>query len=92
MAAVTFGAVGTAKDCRQSIALTPVAVFIYAPEEFCGALSGLVYIFTLPCIIYMVAMRGKLTACSMVFHSFIILLGLANFASQFLLQYLESLA
>ncbi|CAN8028645.1 unnamed protein product [Ixodes persulcatus] len=88
---------------KQVMALNAVVVVmcvlfaIFLPQigtilRFCGALSGLVYIFTLPCIIYMVAMRGKLTACSMVFHSFIILLGLANFASQFLLQYLESLA
>ncbi|CAN8028636.1 unnamed protein product [Ixodes persulcatus] len=88
---------------KQVMALNAVVVVmcvlfaIFLPQigtilRFCGALSGLVYIFTLPCIIYMLAMRGKLTACSIVFHSFIILLGLANFASQFLLQYLESLA
>lgn len=87
---------------KQVLAMNAVVVVmcvlfaIFLPQigtilRFCGAFSGLVYIFTLPSIIYMVAMRGKLSALSMAFHCFIILLGLANFTSQFLLQYLESL-
>ncbi|CAN7938510.1 unnamed protein product, partial [Ixodes hexagonus] len=88
---------------KQVMALNAVVVVmcvlfaIFLPQigtilRFCGALSGLVYIFTLPCVIYMVAMREKLSALSVAFHCCIILLGLANFASQFLLHYLESLA
>ncbi|XP_050042403.1 neutral amino acid transporter 9-like isoform X2 [Dermacentor andersoni] len=59
--------------------------------RYCGALSGLVYIFSLPCIIYMVALWRfhKLTASTVLVHGFIIVLGVLNFVSQFLLQYFE---
>lgn len=59
--------------------------------RYCGALSGLVYIFSLPCIIYMVALRRryKLTTGTVLVHSFIVVLGVTNFISQFLLHYFE---
>lgn len=60
--------------------------------RYCGALSGLVYIFSLPCIIYMVALwgQGQLTLPTVFVHSVIIALGVANFISQCFLQYLSS--
>ncbi|XP_035216222.1 sodium-coupled neutral amino acid transporter 9 homolog [Stegodyphus dumicola] len=63
---------------------------VYLPKvgtiiRYCGAISGLAYIFTLPCITYMKALkdRNQLTATSLTIHSFIIILGLCNFFSQF---------
>uniref|UniRef100_A0A1E1X2Q2 Putative amino acid permease f13h10.3-like isoform 2 n=1 Tax=Amblyomma aureolatum TaxID=187763 RepID=A0A1E1X2Q2_9ACAR len=81
----------------NAVVVTMCVLFaIFLPQigtilRYCGALSGLVYIFSLPCIIYMVALRQryKLTAGIVLVHSFIVMLGFANFVSQFLLQYFE---
>ena len=52
-----------------------------------GAISGLAYIFILPCLTYMCALyqRGKLTWYVTLIHSIIILLGFVNFVGQFFL-------
>ena len=56
--------------------------------RYTGALSGLTYIFTLPCVIHMMNQhdQGKLTWTSAVGHSFIILLGILNMVSQFVIR------
>ena len=50
-----------------------------------GSLTGLAYNYSLPCIVYMMIQRqrGKLSLPSAVFHSFIVLIGVLNFMSQF---------
>ncbi|KAG8195441.1 hypothetical protein JTE90_013893 [Oedothorax gibbosus] len=66
---------------------------IYLPKvgtiiRYCGAISGLAYIFTLPCVTYMKALKDKLklTATTTVIHCLIIVLGVCNFISQFLVH------
>nr|XP_006813416.1 PREDICTED: putative sodium-coupled neutral amino acid transporter 9-like [Saccoglossus kowalevskii] len=63
---------------------------IFLPEigtiiRFSGAFSGLAYIFTLPCLVYLAYLwkEGRLTYTVVLFHSFIIALGVANFVGQF---------
>uniref|UniRef100_A0A1I7ZIQ5 Aa_trans domain-containing protein n=1 Tax=Steinernema glaseri TaxID=37863 RepID=A0A1I7ZIQ5_9BILA len=53
--------------------------------RYVGSLSGLVYIFTLPCAVYLMRLRseGKLTKVHLGIHGFIVLLGAANMVSQF---------
>ncbi|XP_078573678.1 neutral amino acid transporter 9-like isoform X2 [Branchiostoma floridae x Branchiostoma japonicum] len=53
--------------------------------RFSGAFCGLAYIFTLPCLVYLVRLKqtGRLTWPIAAVHGFIILLGLANFVGQF---------
>ncbi|XP_015922770.1 sodium-coupled neutral amino acid transporter 9 homolog [Parasteatoda tepidariorum] len=76
------------------VILTVCILFnIYLPKvgtiiRYCGAISGLAYIFTLPCVTYLKALKDKqqLTVLNIVLHSFIVLLGVANFISQFLVQ------
>lgn len=53
--------------------------------RYTGAVSGLIYIFTLPCLLHllMVYWQGKLTTCSVFLHTCIPIIGLLNFASQF---------
>ncbi|XP_077981718.1 neutral amino acid transporter 9-like [Glandiceps talaboti] len=55
--------------------------------RFSGAFSGLAYIFTLPCLVYMVHLwrQGRLTWVNALFHSCIIALGVANFIGQFVI-------
>lgn len=80
----------------NAVVVTMCVLFaIFLPQigtilRYCGALSGLVYIFSLPCIIYMIALRRRqqLTVPIALAHSFIVLLGVANIFSQFLLPYL----
>ncbi|XP_064476279.1 neutral amino acid transporter 9-like [Ornithodoros turicata] len=79
------------------VVVTICVIFaIFLPQigtilRYCGALSGLVYIFSLPCLIYMVALRQqkRLTVAKAISHSFIIVLGVANFVSQCFLEYLS---
>ncbi|GFT11772.1 sodium-coupled neutral amino acid transporter 9 homolog [Nephila pilipes] len=66
---------------------------VYLPKvgtiiRYCGAISGLAYIFTLPCVTYMKALKEKklLTVWTVIIHGFIILLGVCNFISQFLMH------
>lgn len=72
------------------ILTTCILFAIYLPQigniiRYCGALSGLAYIFTLPSVVYMKAMwqRNLLSATSVIFHLIIISLGVANFVAQF---------
>ncbi|GBO10964.1 hypothetical protein AVEN_252087-1 [Araneus ventricosus] len=56
--------------------------------RYCGAVSGLAFVFTLPCITYMKALHEKkqLTAYNAAIHIFIMILGVCNFISQFLMH------
>ncbi|XP_070563041.1 neutral amino acid transporter 9-like isoform X2 [Ptychodera flava] len=53
--------------------------------RFSGAFCGLAYIFTLPCLVYLLYLRqqGRLRWPTLVLHSTIIVLGCANFFGQF---------
>lgn len=53
--------------------------------RFVGALSGVAYIFTLPCVIHLMYLRseGRLRWYSTLFHVILIVLGFANFFAQF---------
>ncbi|XP_070563049.1 sodium-coupled neutral amino acid transporter 9 homolog [Ptychodera flava] len=55
--------------------------------RFSGAFSGLAYIFTLPCLVYMVYSwrSGTLTWKIVFIHTFIIAFGVANFIGQFVI-------
>lgn len=54
---------------------------------FVGSFCGLAYAIALPCLVTMVAQyrNNSLTWASLIFHSCLIILGAANFVSQFLL-------
>ncbi|EDO34495.1 predicted protein [Nematostella vectensis] len=56
--------------------------------RYSGSISGLVYIFTLPCLVHMYALHKKnqLSWPSAIFHSTIVLLGVLNLVSQFLIS------
>ncbi|XP_028661236.1 sodium-coupled neutral amino acid transporter 9 isoform X1 [Erpetoichthys calabaricus] len=53
--------------------------------RYSGATCGLAYVFVFPSLIHIIALRrnGQLTWPSAVFHSFLIILGIANFFGQF---------
>ncbi|XP_050711624.1 sodium-coupled neutral amino acid transporter 9-like [Eriocheir sinensis] len=53
-----------------------------------GAIAGLAYIFILPCLTYMVALysKNRLSTPQILLHSSIIMVGVANFVSQFFTQ------
>ncbi|OQR69568.1 putative amino acid permease F13H10.3-like, partial [Tropilaelaps mercedesae] len=53
--------------------------------RYCGALSGLAYVFALPSLVYIFGMRrlGQLTTNSVIVHLSIIAIGIANFVAQF---------
>lgn len=76
------------------VVLTTCILFnIFLPKvgtiiRYCGAISGLAYIFTLPCVTYLKALKDKkeLTVTPIVIHSFIMVIGVCNFISQFLVQ------
>ncbi|XP_054717544.1 LOW QUALITY PROTEIN: sodium-coupled neutral amino acid transporter 9 homolog [Uloborus diversus] len=73
------------------VVLTICILFnVYLPRvgtiiRYCGAISGLAYIFTLPCVTYMKALKekGQLTMTVLFLHICIIILGICNFISQF---------
>lgn len=54
--------------------------------RFSGAFCGLTYIFTLPCLVYLLQLReeGKLTWSILTLHGCIMAIGVANFAGQFI--------
>ncbi|EYC39961.1 hypothetical protein Y032_0635g922 [Ancylostoma ceylanicum] len=69
-----------------------VSVAIFYPRvgsilRYVGSLAGLVYVFALPCIIYMKKLHseGKLTRTKRTIHITIIGLGVLNFFSQFVI-------
>nr|CDJ84910.1 Amino acid transporter domain containing protein [Haemonchus contortus] len=75
--------------CIISIA---VAVAILYPKvgsilRYVGSLSGLVYVFALPCLVYMrkLHVEGRLTPRKRFIHSAIIAIGTLNFIAQFVI-------
>nr|CAB3266261.1 putative sodium-coupled neutral amino acid transporter 9 [Phallusia mammillata] len=76
-----------------SILLICVLVAMFYPHigdiiRYSGALCGLVYIFCLPSVVYMLSRKqsGNLTVLDIIFHSTIIVLGVLNFIAQFIIQ------
>ncbi|XP_033637139.1 sodium-coupled neutral amino acid transporter 9-like isoform X2 [Asterias rubens] len=75
------------------ILMTVAVLFaVFLPQigtiiRFSGAFCGLAYVFTLPCVVYMLELKqqNKLTWPIIIIHSCIIGLGVANFAAQFVL-------
>ncbi|XP_030579901.1 neutral amino acid transporter 9 [Archocentrus centrarchus] len=53
--------------------------------RFSGAICGLALVFVFPALIHMISLRqqGKLSVVSAIFHSFLIILGVANLVAQF---------
>ncbi|XP_020289765.1 sodium-coupled neutral amino acid transporter 9-like [Pseudomyrmex gracilis] len=53
--------------------------------RYTGALSGLIYVFTLPSLLHLSILRkeGKLTVCSLVIHLSIPVIGVSNLIAQF---------
>ena len=62
-------------------------LFVCVYFRFVGAFCGFSYAIALPCLVYMKIRHqaGTLTLPLIIFHSFLILIGLANFIGQFLL-------
>jgi len=52
-----------------------------------GAFAGLVYVFLLPCGLYIKALhsKGSLTVSNLLLHGLIMSIGIANFVAQFFL-------
>ena len=77
--------VGWAIKYLRLISLLPY--FFY---RFSGALCGLVYIFTLPCILHIVSLRkqnnGKWPIGATIIHCMIIACGVLNLVAQFVVQ------
>ncbi|KAI1728032.1 transmembrane amino acid transporter protein domain-containing protein [Ditylenchus destructor] len=55
--------------------------------RYVGSFSGMIYIFTLPCLVHLkrLKLQGRLTRLQIVLHSGIIVLGVFNLISQFLI-------
>uniref|UniRef100_A0A1I7XDH0 Mannosyl-oligosaccharide glucosidase n=1 Tax=Heterorhabditis bacteriophora TaxID=37862 RepID=A0A1I7XDH0_HETBA len=55
--------------------------------RYVGSLSGLIYVFALPCLVYMrkLKLEGQLTPTKKLIHTTIIVLGLLNLGAQFLI-------
>jgi sodium-coupled neutral amino acid transporter 9 len=77
---------------NSSIVVICVVMAIFLPKigviiRFSGALCGLVYVFTLPSVVYLVwrRRRGTLTIPVVIIHAFIIAIGVLNFIAQFLI-------
>ena len=62
-------------------------IFFTLCFSFVGAFCGLAYAIMLPCLVTVVAQykNGKLTWISLIVHSLLIIIGAANFISQFLI-------
>lgn len=56
--------------------------------RYTGALSGLVYVFTLPCLLHLSVLRkqGKLTIISVILHLIIPIIGVLNLVAQFFIN------
>eukprot|EP00091_Calanus_sinicus_P005307 TRINITY_DN15750_c0_g1_i2.p1 TRINITY_DN15750_c0_g1~~TRINITY_DN15750_c0_g1_i2.p1 ORF type:complete len:125 (-),score=18.90 TRINITY_DN15750_c0_g1_i2:43-417(-) len=75
---------------NSSIIVVCVLFAMYMPNigtiiRFSGAACGLTIIFALPILVYLASVKrtGDLTWNSIILHSFIIMLGAANFIAQF---------
>lgn len=66
-----------------AIVLPSVGVIL----RFVGSITGLAYVFTLPCLVYLKQLKreGRLNACHIVIHGAIIALGVANLVGQFVM-------
>lgn len=53
--------------------------------RYTGALSGLIYVFTFPCLLHLAILKneGKLSVCSVLFHLVIPVIGIINLIAQF---------
>ncbi|KJH52686.1 hypothetical protein DICVIV_01147 [Dictyocaulus viviparus] len=67
-----------------------VAVAIFYPNvgsilRYVGSLSGLIYVYTLPCVVYMrkLHMLGRLTTTKQFLLTMIVVFGIMNFCAQF---------
>ncbi|CAL4138599.1 unnamed protein product, partial [Meganyctiphanes norvegica] len=77
--------------CLNVLLLTVcVLVAIFYPRigfiiRWIGAISGLAYVFVLPCVTYLVCLykRDRLTWLQALFHGILIIIGILNFISQF---------
>lgn len=78
--------------CLINVGVVIVAIFfaVVYPHvgsilRYVGSFSGLIYIFTLPCIIHMMRLKqsGALTKVQIALHCSIILIGLLNMLAQF---------
>ena len=70
-----------------------VLISIYYPHigdilRYCGAFTGLAYVFALPTLVHMKVLRAKqqLTWPTMLINSSIIMLGVLNLVSQFVIH------
>jgi sodium-coupled neutral amino acid transporter 9 len=79
--------------CLLNFGIVSIAVFfaIIYPYvgsilRYVGSLSGLIYIFSLPCIVHLrrLQIQGRLTKVQIALHGAIILLGFLNLISQFI--------
>ncbi|XP_003745730.1 sodium-coupled neutral amino acid transporter 9 homolog [Galendromus occidentalis] len=84
------------RNCLFNSALIGVCIFItiFVPQigiilRYCGAMTGMAYVFALPSIVYMVGSRkhGKLGIFGGIFHSVLVVLGVINMLAQFLESY-----
>ena len=82
-----------ARVCLLNVIIISVAVFfaVVYPHvgsilRYVGSISGLIYIFSLPCIVHLrrLQMQGRLTKTQIFIHGSIIALGFLNLISQFL--------
>jgi sodium-coupled neutral amino acid transporter 9 len=59
----------------------------YRRCSFAGSISGLMYLFALPCAVHLKRLQreNKLTVTQLVLHGIIVLLGVANLVAQFVI-------
>ncbi|CAJ0601726.1 unnamed protein product [Cylicocyclus nassatus] len=88
----TWPGLGSVFILNFAIMCMAVSVAIFYPKvgsllRYVGAMSGLVYVFALPCIVYMKKLHseGKLTRSKRIIHTTIIVLGVLNFIAQFVI-------
>jgi len=84
--AVLFPSVGAILRCVALSAQVSGTSTVH-PFRFVGSVSGLVYVFALPCMVHMKRLKaeGKLTVQAVAIHYSIMFVGLANFLAQFAL-------
>ncbi|VDM60912.1 unnamed protein product [Angiostrongylus costaricensis] len=88
----TWPGVGLVLLMNCGIICIAVAVAILYPNvgsilRYVGSFSGLMYLFALPCLVYMRKLHteGRLTSTKKIIHITIIALGFLNFCAQFLI-------
>ncbi|PIO63057.1 hypothetical protein TELCIR_09212 [Teladorsagia circumcincta] len=72
-----------------SIAVTVAILYpkVGSILRYVGSLSGLIYVFALPCLVYMrkLHVEGRLTPRKQFIHTTIIAIGVLNFIAQFII-------